>query len=158
LTSLSIFNHQWFIDEMTGVMKMKRTTAREKAMQILFQLEINDIDPVQAIENHLGDTKGDSFLTKLVLGVEENKEGIDKIIIQHLENWTIDRIASVERTVLRLATFEINFIDSIPENVSINEAVELAKKFADEQSGKFVNGVLSKIIAKKDVVDDCSNN
>lgn len=137
---------------------MKRTTAREKAMQILFQLEINDIDPVQAIENHLGDTKSDAFLTKLVLGVEENNEVIDDIIIQHLENWTIDRIASVERTVLRLATYEINFIDNIPESVSINEAVELAKKYADEKSGKFVNGVLSKIIAKKDVVDDSSSN
>lgn len=136
---------------------MKRTMAREKAMQILFQLEINEIDPVQAIENHLGDTKSDDFLTLLVLGVEENKKEIDDIIILHLENWTIDRIASVERTVLRIATYEINFVDNIPESVSINEAVELAKKYADEQSGKFVNGVLSKIIAKKDVIDDSSN-
>jgi len=137
---------------------MKRTTAREKAMQILFQLEINDIDPVQAIGNHLGENKNDEFLTMLVLGVEENKKEIDDVIIQHLENWTIDRIASVERTVLRIATYEINFVDSIPESVSINEAVELAKKYADEKSGKFVNGVLSKIIAGKDVVDDSSNH
>jgi len=137
---------------------MKRTTAREKGMQILFQLEINDIDPVQAIENHLGDTKNDDFLTMLVLGVEKEKQEIDDIISQHLENWTIDRIASVERTVLRIATYEINFIESIPESVSINEAVELSKKYADEKSGKFVNGVLSKIIAKKDVIDDSSNH
>ncbi len=137
---------------------MKRTRAREMAMQILFQLEINDIDPVQAIENHLGDQKSDEFLTMLVLGVEENRGAIDDTVIQHLENWTIDRIASVERTVLRIATYEINFIDSIPESVSINEAVELAKKYADEKSGKFVNGVLSKIIDKKDVVDDSSNH
>lgn len=137
---------------------MKRTTAREKAMQILFQLEINDIDPIVAIENHLGDTKSDDFLTMLVLGVEKNRQEVDDIIIQHLENWTIDRIASVERTVLRIAAYEINFVDSIPESVSINEAVELAKKYADEKSGKFVNGVLSKIIAKKDVVDDGSSN
>ncbi|HLQ98011.1 MAG TPA: transcription antitermination factor NusB [Candidatus Dormibacteraeota bacterium] len=137
---------------------MKRTTAREKAMQILFQLEINDIDPVQAIDNHLGEEKSDKFLLMLVLGVEENKERIDNVIIQHLENWTIDRIASVERTVLRIATYEIIFVDSIPESVSINEGVELAKKYADEKSGKFVNGVLSKIIAEKDVVDDSSNH
>jgi len=137
---------------------MKRTTAREKAMQILFQLEINDIDPVQAIDNHLGEEKSDKFLLMLVLGVEENKGRIDNVIIQHLENWTIDRIASVERTVLRIATYEIIFVDSIPESVSINEGVELAKKYADEKSGKFVNGVLSKIIAEKDVVDDSSNH
>src|SRR5690625_957605 len=139
-------------------MKMKRTIAREKAMQILFQLEINDIDPVQAIENHLGDKKNDDFLKMLVLGVEKKKQEIDDTIIQHLENWTIDRIASVERTVLRIAIYEITFIEDIPENVSINEAVELAKKYADEKSGKFVNGVLSKIIAKKDVIDDGSNH
>ena len=143
---------------LTGVMKMKRTTAREKAMQILFQLEINDIDPVQAIDNHLGENQSDKFLMKLVLGVEENKQAIDDVIIQHLEKWTIDRIASVERTILRIATYEINFVDSIPESVSINEAVELAKKYADEKSGKFVNGVLSKIITEKDVVDDSSNH
>lgn len=137
---------------------MKRTIAREKAMQILFQLEINDIDPVQAIENHLGDKKNDDFLKMLVLGVEKKKQEIDDTIIQHLENWTIDRIASVERTVLRIAIYEITFIEDIPENVSINEAVELAKKYADEKSGKFVNGVLSKIIAKKDVIDDGSNH
>ena len=125
---------------------MKRTTAREKAMQILFQLEINDIDPVQAIGNHLGENKNDEFLTMLVLGVEENKKEIDDVIIQHLENWTIDRIAAVEKTILRIATYEINYMEDIPESVSINEAVELAKKYGDEQSGKFVNGVLSKII------------
>lgn len=137
---------------------MKRTRAREMAMQILFQLEINDIDPIQAIDNHLGDERSDEFLTMLVLGVEENKGEIDDMIVCHLENWTIDRIASVERTVLRVATYEIKFVDSIPESVSINEAVELAKKYADEKSGKFVNGVLSKIIAEKDVVDDSPNH
>lgn len=133
---------------------MKRSVAREKAMQVLFQLEINDIDPEQAIDNHLGENKGDDFLTMLVLGVEKNKTEIDDIIIQHLENWTIDRIASVERTVLRLATYEMNYVEDIPASVSINEAIELAKKYADEQSGKFVNGVLSKIVADKDVEDD----
>src|SRR5699024_9586496 len=138
--------------------KIKQTTEKKKAMQILFKLEINDIDPVQAIDNHLGEEKSDKFLLMLVLGVEENKERIDNVIIQHLENWTIDRIASVERTVLRIATYEIIFVDSIPESVSINEGVELAKKYADEKSGKFVNGVLSKIIAEKDVVDDSSNH
>lgn len=133
---------------------MRRSIAREKAMQILFQLEINDIDPEEAIDHYLGEKKGDDFLTQLVLGVEKYKESIDETIIQHLENWTIDRLASVERTILRLAIYEINFVDDIPASVSINEAIELAKKYADEQSGKFVNGVLSKIIIDKDVEHD----
>lgn len=139
---------------MIGVMRMKRSIAREKAMQILFQLEVNDVEPEQAIDHYLGETKKDDFLTTLVLGVEKQRDNIDEIIIQHLENWTLDRIASVERTILRLAVYEMNFIVDIPTSVSINEAVELAKKYADEQSGKFVNGVLSKIITDKDVEDD----
>lgn len=63
-----------------------------------------------------------------------------------MENWTIDRIASIERTVLRMSVYEIEYLDDIPISVTINEAVELANKYGDENSGKFVNGVLSKII------------
>lgn len=125
---------------------MNRRTAREKAMQILFQLEVNDIDPAQAIENFIGSTEGSDFFTKLIEGVIEYNKEIEEIISSNLENWTIDRVASVEKVILRIATYEITYLEDIPKSVSINEAVELAKKFGDEKSGKFVNGVLSKII------------
>jgi len=125
---------------------MKRHEAREKAFQTLFQIDINDIEPVIAINNILENEKNDAFLTYLVEGVINNKQSIDETISEHLENWSLSRLASVERTVLRIATFEILFAEDIPENVSINEAVELANKFGEEKSGKFVNGVLSKII------------
>lgn len=125
---------------------MNRRTAREKAMQILFQLDINDSSTAEAIEDFLGTDEGDQFLTTLVEGVTEHTVAIDDIIKKHLENWTIDRIASVEKTILRISIYEINYLDDIPISVSINEAVELAKKYGDEMSGKFVNGVLSKII------------
>ncbi|WP_010650818.1 transcription antitermination factor NusB [Oceanobacillus massiliensis] len=126
---------------------MKRHTAREKAFQILFQLDINDNEPQQAIEAFLETEESDDFLKKLVEGVTEQKVKIDAIISENLENWTINRIASVERTILRIATFEITFMDDIPNNVSINEAVELGNTYGDDKSGKFVNGVLSKIVA-----------
>lgn len=87
------------------------------------------------------------FLKTLVEGVSTHKKELDEVITKHLENWTIDRIASVERTILRLAVFELKHQDDIPNSVSINEAVELANVFGDEKSGKFVNGVLSKIVA-----------
>src|SRR5699024_7699582 len=125
---------------------MKRHEAREKAFQTLFQIDINDIEPVIAINNILEYEKNDAFLTYLVEGVINNKQSIDKTISEHLENWSLPRLASVERTVLRIATFEIIYSEDIPENVSINEAVELANKYGEEKSGKFVNGVLSKII------------
>ncbi|OJH17022.1 transcription antitermination factor NusB, partial [Bacillus obstructivus] len=80
-------------------------------------------------------------------GVTDHQQEIDSIISDHLEKWTLNRIASVERSILRIATFEIKFLDDIPNSVSINEAIELANKFGDEKSGKFVNAVLSKIIS-----------
>ncbi|WP_430791364.1 transcription antitermination factor NusB [Virgibacillus flavescens] len=126
---------------------MKRHAAREKAFQILFQLDLNETDTDEALMNSTDDEKIDAFLAKLVHGVVEQKEQVDEFITKHLENWTIQRIASVEKTILRLAVYEIKYLEDIPVNVSINEAVELANKYGDEKSGKFVNGVLSKIIA-----------
>ncbi|MFB4166430.1 transcription antitermination factor NusB [Virgibacillus sp. JSM 102003] len=126
---------------------MNRHSAREKAFQVLFQLGINDNNPDKAVEEHLETVEIDAFLMSLVKGVTENKAVLDDIISNNLENWTIDRIASVEKTILRIAILEINYIEDIPTNVSINEAVELANMYGDEKSGKFVNGVLSKIIA-----------
>ncbi|WP_164668652.1 transcription antitermination factor NusB [Virgibacillus doumboii] len=126
---------------------MKRHSAREKAFQILFQLDINDNDPEKAIEDHLETMEIDTFLLSLVQGVAEHKEAIDNTITDHLENWSFSRIASVEKTILRIAIYEIRYVQDIPTSVSINEAVELANTYGDEKAGKFVNGVLSKIIA-----------
>jgi len=125
---------------------MKRQEAREKAFQILFQIDMNEVNPKDAIDNMLETQPGDSFLNDIVEGVMENKEKLDTTITEHLENWKLNRIASVEKTVLRIATFEFLFLEDIPVNVSINEAVELANKYGEEKSGEFVNGVLSKII------------
>ncbi|WP_085991940.1 transcription antitermination factor NusB [Oceanobacillus senegalensis] len=125
---------------------MNRHTAREKAFQILFQMDINEKDPKDAIESFLEGNDRNEFLNSVVIGVSENKEEIDSIIAENLEKWSLARLASVERSILRIATYELKFTD-IPTNVSINEAIELANKFGDEKSGKFINGVLSKIIS-----------
>lgn len=126
---------------------MNRHTAREKAFQILFQLDINDNEPKTAIQDFLETEETNEFLAELVEGVSEKKNEIDNIIDEHLENWTLKRIAAVEKTILRIATFEIKFINDIPVSVSINEAIELGNSYGDDKSGKFINGVLSKIIA-----------
>ena len=117
---------------------MSRSAAREEAFKILFQLDFNDEN--ERKHKH-------AFTTQLVNGIVEQKEKIDQIIKDHLENWSFDRLAQVEKTILRIATYEIAFLDDIPNGVSINEAVELANKYGDEKSGKFINGVLAKIIA-----------
>jgi len=85
------------------------------------------------------------FSKKLVLGVWENKEILDKAIGEASKNWRIERMARLDRSILRLATFEIMFVQDIPAKVSLDEAVEIGKKFGSEDSGRYINGVLDKI-------------
>ncbi|MBM6617340.1 transcription antitermination factor NusB [Bacillus suaedaesalsae] len=124
---------------------MKRRTAREKALQALFQLDLNEQEPTVAIEHVLEGKGSDEFLEKLVLGATEHQQEIDELLKGSLENWSLDRIGNVDRAILRLAVYEMKFEESIPENVSINEAIELAKIFGDDDSSKFINSVLSKV-------------
>lgn len=125
---------------------MKRRTAREYALQILYPLELNYKEPKEAIQDLLQADSVDPFLNRLVEGVINNLEEIDGIITEHLENWTLQTIATVEKTVLRIATYEMNYEEGIPKEATINEAVEIAKKFGDLKSGSFVNGILSKML------------
>lgn len=124
---------------------MKRRTAREKAIQALFQLDLNEQEPRLAIEHVLEGKGSDEFLEKLVLGASEHKQEIDDVLKGNLENWSLDRIGNVDKAILRLAIYEMKFDDTIPVNVSINEAIELAKVFGDDDSSKFINSVLSKV-------------
>ncbi len=125
---------------------MKRRIAREKAIQALFQVDRSDIEPEEALEHVLEEgEKADDFLKSLVKGTLENKEAIDERIKEHLQNWSLDRIGNVDRTILRMAIYEMLHIEDIPKNVSMNEAIELAKIYGDDNSSRFVNGVLSKV-------------
>jgi len=122
---------------------MKRRTAREKAVQTLFQMDQTEVTLEEAMQ-HIVEEPIDGFYASLVEGTVAHQASIDQVIEEHLTNWTFDRLPKVERTVLRLATFELLHTD-VPPRVVIDEAVELCKTFSDEQAGKFVNGVLSKI-------------
>jgi len=152
----------------------KRRIARERAMQFLFQYDLN---PEENLETSL-DTYWDSqraaviveekakarwnepfvlppitteeaairlFADSLIRGVLENRQRLDGEITKHLKNWDIHRLAVVDRNILRLAIYEMLFRDDIPPVVSINEAIDIAKKYSTEDSGKFVNGILDKI-------------
>jgi N utilization substance protein B len=126
---------------------MKRREAREKAVQTLFQLDSTDLTVNEAI-TYIIDKSSNSFYEELVHGTVENREEIDRVLTENLENWSLDRLPKIERTILRLAVFELNHHSDTPARVVINEAIELCKTFSDEQSGRFVNGVLSKITSK----------
>jgi transcription antitermination protein NusB len=125
---------------------MKRRLARIKAVQSLFQVDMSGTDKEEAISNVLEDNEQkDVFLDKLVSGTLEHLEEIDQIFKGNLQNWKIDRVGNVDRAVIRMAIYEMKYLEDIPVNVSLNEAVDVAKSFGGEESGRFVNGVLSKI-------------
>lgn len=126
---------------------MKRREAREKAVQTLFQLEGTELSIEEAMDYTLEEGDSNAFFEQLVRGTIENQEAIDASISTNLENWSLGRLAKVDRTILRLAVFELQFMPETPQNVVINEAIELSKTFGDDQSSKFVNGVLSKYTA-----------
>ncbi|MFJ8515468.1 transcription antitermination factor NusB [Lysinibacillus xylanilyticus] len=122
---------------------MKRHEAREKALQVLFQLDNTEL----TVEEAMGHIKGQPtnvFYEKIVTGTVEHLEEIDANLEQHLEKWSLARLPKIERTVLRLAVFEILYMPETPKRVVLNEAIELCKTFGDDGSSKFVNGVLSK--------------
>lgn len=121
---------------------MKRRQARELALQALFQLDNHEITIEEAIGHVTEET--DPFLTQVVTGVVNYKEEIDATLTDKLENWSLSRLPKIERTVLRIAVFELLYNKETPAKVVINEALEISKIFGDEKSSRFVNGVLSK--------------
>ncbi|MFB9988410.1 transcription antitermination factor NusB [Bacillus benzoevorans] len=125
---------------------MKRRTAREKALQAIFQIDVSEAEANAALEHVLEGQKSDSYLERLVTGTAQHMEDIDANIKKHLENWTIERLANVDRNLLRLSVYELIYCqDEVPANVVIDEAIEIAKIYGDDQSSKFINGVLSKV-------------
>ena len=130
---------------------MKRTEARQRALQALFQLDSTELTIEEAMQHALSvdektEAKTNAFFEQLVRGTTENLEAIDASLNEKLENWTLARLPKIERTILRLSVYELKFANDAPNKVVLNEAIELCKLFGDEKSSKFVNGVLSKYI------------
>ena len=152
----------------------KRREARERAVQFLFQHDMNPPEELEAALNHFWDSqraaaiaeeKGMAtwgqpielppptadeaavrlFAEPLIRGALEHRDEADAIIKKHAQNWDLHRMAAVDRNILRLAIYEMLYRDDIPPVVSINEAVDIAKKFSTQDSGKFVNGILDKV-------------
>jgi len=157
-----------------GMSMGKRREARERAVQFLFEHDLNPSEDLEAALNQfwesqraaaIAEEKGSAnwgqpvelpppttdeaavrlFADPLIRGTLDHRNEADEIIKKHAKNWELHRIAAVDRNILRLAIFEMNHRDDIPPVVSINEAVDIAKKFSTQDSGKFVNGILDKV-------------
>ncbi len=134
----------------------KRTLAREFALQVLYQIDITHDSYDVSLDNfwqaHSEENIEEEikkFTDELVKGVSEKLDVIDAKIAQHATNWQLKRMAVVDRNILRMGCFELMFRDDIPFKVSINEAVELAKKYSSLEASRFVNGILDKIKLEK---------
>jgi len=127
----------------------KRTKAREYALQMLYQVDLTHATPQQTIQDfwthHHAPHDIRDFATRLVQGTLEHLDEIDRLIATHANNWQISRMAVVDRNILRLGAYELLHVEEVPPKVCLNEAVELAKRFGDEESSKFVNGILDTI-------------
>lgn len=126
-----------------------RHRAREFVLQLLYSLDFNDSSRTASLAYFWNGVKVSEeirkFADSLLDGILANKDRIDKVLEKYSENWSLDRMSGVDRNILRMSIYEILFLPEIPPNVTINEAVEIGKKFGAEDSGAFINGILDKI-------------
>jgi N utilization substance protein B len=129
----------------------KRSTARRLAMQAIYQSEISGIDIDQSLDNLFEDEvteEAKTFARQLARGVQTNKLFLDKKVAELSKNWSIDRINIINMSILKLALYELLHEKGTPRPVVINEALELAKRYSDEESAKFINGILGSAVVE----------
>ena len=130
---------------------MNRKLSRDKAMELLFGMSLSKDTTEEAIEGFVENYEGEikeidlTYIKQALIGIENNKEAIDTVISENLHNWKIDRISKVNLSILRLATYELLYDEQVPRAVVINEALEITRRYSDEKSVSFINGVLDKI-------------
>lgn len=133
----------------------RRTRGREIALQVLYQTEQNpglaQAEVRRFVDRRLlGDKRLVEFAEGLIAGVHDNRPRIDALISEVAENWRLDRMAAIDRNILRLGAYEMLYCPEVPTKVAINEALELAKRYSTAQSSRFVNGILDRLQAAGD--------
>lgn len=130
---------------------MNRVKSREYLLQLAYQMEITSETALETFNSFMENediSKDDldlAYIKSGLLGIEENKEKLDSLIEIQLVKWKLNRISKVNLSILRISTYEILFAEDVPGKVSINEAIELCKKYSDNKSVSFINGVLDKV-------------
>ncbi len=134
---------------------MNRSSIREQAFKLLYSIEIQKDKNIQEQtelyfeSNHINDEEAKKYITDAINGIKENKDSIDEKIEKNLKsNWKMERVSRIDLTILRLAIYEIEY-NKIPYKVAINEAVELAKKYGEDTSKNFVNGILASVVKEE---------
>ncbi len=129
-----------------------RRLGREYAVQMLYLREVDRVTELEeaiaafwSMQESEPTAAAKTFAEMLVRGVESRREGLEEIIKAHSQNWALDRIAVLDKCILQMALFEMHHCNDIPPVVSINEAIEIAKRFSTDESGRFVNGILDRV-------------
>ena len=134
----------------------RRRRSREMAIQVLYQIDMVHIDAGEAVrlfcEHFEAPESIRDFAVELINGVHQNREVIDAVLRRFSQNWRLERMPAVDRNILRLAVYELVYRSDIPAKVSINEAVDLGKKYGAEDSGSFINGILDSIRLHSDEI------
>ena len=132
----------------------RRTRAREVALQVLYQDDLNPRhnpdDDQRFVEGRLQAPELIEFARSLISGVRRNRQELDDLLSQTADHWSLERMALVDRNILRIAIFELLYLDDIPAKVTLNEAIEIAKRYGDESSSAFINGILDRILCEEE--------
>jgi len=128
----------------------KRRSGRQLALRTLFQIDVGRLSPAEAMALSLGEDKGTTeavaFARELLEKTTAHQAEIDRVIGKYARGWTLERMANVDRNVLRLAICELFYLPDVPPSVAVDEAVELAKRYSTAESGRFVNGILGSLV------------
>lgn len=128
-----------------------RTKARKRAVDILFEADLRGTDPVSTAADRLADPDRpvQPYALTLIEGVATHRDRIDELLTTYAEGWTLARMPGVDRAIIRTALYELLWVDDVPDAVVIDEAVELAKSLSTDDSPKFINGLLGRLVKVK---------
>jgi N utilization substance protein B len=129
-----------------------RSKARKRALDVLYASEMRNRSTVDALQEQSEAGPVNAYTVELVQGVTEHRDRLDEVISTYAQGWTLDRMPAVDRNVLRLATFEVLYVDDVPNAVAVSEALNLVRDLSTDESPVFVNGVLGNIVRDRDLL------
>lgn len=136
----------------------QRRLARESAVEVLYRLDLVEDEPEAVIQEICArknpSEEAESYLRRIVQTVEKHRDEVDRVLKRNLKRWRLERVTFIDRAILRMGCAELLFFADVPPKVVINEAVEIAKKFGDDNAGKFVNGVLDGVFKNRDISEE----
>ena len=123
-----------------------RSKARKRALDLIYASEMRQRSPLEALEEQAESGPVNEYTVTLVHGVDEHRARLDEVIASYAQGWSLARMPAVDRNVLRLATFEVLYVDDVPDAVAVSEALNLVRELSTDESPAFVNGVLGNIV------------